>query len=410
MSTDDEDFAALFEQSQAGSGQANPGRDRLPPGKVVEGVVVALGEDEIFVDVGTRSEGVLERRSLPEGAEPPAIGDRIRATVAEHVRADTPPRLVVSLRGRGDLDVEALEQAAQHGTPVEGEFSRAVKAGIEVDIGGRRAFCPASQVEIGYTGDLEVYVGQKHFFRVVEVKEGGRSIIVSRRALLEVERAQQAEVLIERIEEGADFEGIVQSVKPYGAFVDLGGITGLVHVSELAHGRVASPEDVVSAGEKVNVRVLSMQSAPSGEAKDAKISLSMRALTQPPPEVAGGSAGEVVTATVNKVESFGVLIDTPAGSGLVPNSELALPPGSDPRRAYQPGNSLEVVAIGKDGGGRLRFSVKAVEEVQAKRAYQQFKGKSKSGSRALGSLGDLLAGKFADLPDRKAPVEPPKKR
>lgn len=407
MSTDDEDFAALFEQTQGGSGKAQPGKKRLTPGKVIEGVVVAVGEEAIYLDVGTRSEGVLEKRSLPEGRELPAVGDRLRATVAEHARADAPPRLVVSLRGRADIDTDALEEAARSGTPVEGEFARAVKAGIEVDLSGTRAFCPASQVEIGYTGDLEVYVGQRHFFRVLEVKDGGRSVIVSRRALLEAERAQQGAALAAELHDGAELEGIVQSVQPYGAFVDLGGLTGLVHISEIAHGRIASPGDVVSVGEKVRVKVLSIQSAPSGEAKDSKISLSMRALTQAPPE-SSAPAGEVITATVNKVESFGILIDTPAGSGLVPNAELSLPPGSDPRRAYSPGDSLDVVARGKDGGGRMRFSVKAVEEVEARKAFAQFKGKSKE--RSLGSLGDLLAGKFGDLPDRKSPTDAPKKR
>lgn len=408
MTSEDEDFAALFEQSQAGG---PPPRDkRLSPGKVVDGIVVAVGDDAIYVDVGTRSEGVLERRHMPENAELPSVGDRIRATVSEHRRPDTPPQLVMSLRGAG-LDVDALRDAAAAGTPVEGEFAKAVKAGLEVNVGGVRAFCPASQVEIGYTGDLEVYVGQRHFFRVMEVKDNGRSVIVSRRALLEAERAAAGERLAKTLEEGAELEGIVQSVKPYGAFVDLGGLTGLVHVSEIAHGRVASPEDVVSAGDKVKVKVLSIQSAPSGEAKDSKISLSMRALTQPPPQAAGGKAGEIITATVSKVESYGILVDTPAGSGLVPNGELALPPGSDPRRAYSPGDNLDVVTIGKDGGGRIRFSAKAVGEVEARKAFEQFKGKGGKGKdKALGSLGDLLAGKFDNLPDRKTPASPPKKR
>jgi len=408
VSTDDEDFAAMFEQQQAGSGTPQPSQKRLTPGKVVEGVVVVVADDAIYVDVGTRTEGILERRAMAEDATLPEVGDRIRATVAEHPRPDAPPRLVLSLRGRADIDAEALEEAARSGAPVEGEFTRAVKAGIEVQVGGARAFCPASQVEIGYTGDLEAYVGQRHFFRVVEVKDGGRSIIVSRRALLEAERAQQAATLASELEVGAELEGIVQSVQPYGAFVDLGGLTGLVHVSEVAHGRTASPGDVVSVGEKVRVKVLSIQTNASGKPGDSRISLSMRALTQPP---AGGSAkelAEIIAATVNKVESFGVMVDTPAGPGLVPNAELALPPGSDPRRAYSAGDTVQVVRLGKDGGGRLRFSAKAVEDVEARRAYQQFRGRGKE--RALGSLGDLLAGKFGNLPDRPAPAEQPKKR
>lgn len=404
MAGEDEDFAALFEGTQAGSGgqrQQSPQR-KLDVGKMVDGIVVAISEDAIYVDVGTRTEGVLDRASVTndKGALTVAVGDKVRATVAEHPRPDAAPTLVKSLSGRTGIDVDALITASKSGTPVEGEFSRAVKAGIEVDIGGVRAFCPASQVEIGYTGSLDPFVGQRYFFRVLEVKDGGRSVIVSRRALLEAERAEQGSKLAQSLAEGDEREGIVQSVQPYGAFVDLGGLTGLVHVSELAHGRVASPGDVVSVGEKVRVQVVSVTQGTSGDPKDVRISLSMRALAQDTDT--GDSAGgrrkeEIVTATVNKVESYGVLVDTEAGAGLVPNAEVAVPPGSDPRRVYSPGDTLQVVALGKDGSGRLRYSAKAVEDVEARRAYEQFSDKGRKGKgkgRSLGTLGDLLAAKL----------------
>lgn len=395
MADPDDDFATLFEQSMAtGSAKVpRPRERRLKAGQVVDGTVVAISDDTIFVDVGTKSEARLDKGDLEV-----AVGDTIRATVS-HPGGREPPQLVVSLSG-ASLRAADLELAVGSGTPVEGEITKAVKAGVEVDVSGLRAFCPASQVELGYVADLETFVGQKHFFRVLEVRDNGRSIVLSRKALLIAEREQKAAELAGRLSEGAELDGIVQTIQPYGVFVDIGGLQGLVHVSEMTHGRVTSPSDVVSVGESVRVKVLSIESAASGKPKDMRISLSMKALVQPTADEAaqGGETDDVVTATVVKVEGYGVLVDTPAGQGLVPNAELALPPGSDPRRAFSAGDTLEVVFQRREGSGRLRFSAKAVEEAEARRNYRQFRqGQRKGNKGGLGSLGELLQG--LDLPD-----------
>jgi small subunit ribosomal protein S1 len=372
---------------------------------VVQGTIIAIGDDTVFVDVGTKAEARLERSAVLDdrGELKVRVGDSIKATVA-HAGGREPPRLVLAY-GAGGLDVAALEIAAQAGTPVEGEVRKAVKAGLEVEVGGVRAFCPASQVELGYVADLEVFVGQRHFFRVLEVREGGRSVVVSRKALLLAEREQKATELAGRIEVGAELDGIVQSIQPYGAFVDLGGLQGLVHVSEMAHTRVGSPSDLVSVGESVRVKVTALETAASGKPNDMRISLSMKALVQPSESDLAPPPGtdEVITATVVKVEGFGVLVDTAMGQGLVPNAEVALPPGSDPRRAFSPGDTLEVVLLRRDGGsGRLRFSAKSVEEVEARRNFRQFRDDQRKGG-TFGSLGDL-AGKLAGM---KLPEGPP---
>ncbi|MCH9683346.1 MAG: S1 RNA-binding domain-containing protein [Deltaproteobacteria bacterium] len=406
---DDDDFATLFEQAMATGGATAPKPEakRLQAGKVVRGTIVAIGDDTVFVDVGTKAEARLDRHAVLDenGQLKVAVGDTIQATVA-HAGGREPPKLVLAY-GHGGLDTEALEAAVQSGTPVEGEVQKAVKAGLEVGLGRVRAFCPASQVELGYVADLEVYVGQRHFFRVLEVRDNGRSVIVSRKALLLAEREQQAAELVERLTEGAELDGIVQSIQPYGAFIELGGIQGLVHVSEMAHSRVSSPADVVSPGESVRVKVLSIQSAASGKTKDMRISLSMKALVQPTAAetaAARGSTDQLLTATVVKIESFGVIVNTEAGEGLVPNAELALPPGSDPRRAYSAGDALEVVLLRREPNGRLRLSVKAVEEAEARRNYRQFRDDNGSGgkSKGLGSLGDLLQG--LTVPDGPSPA------
>lgn len=409
MADTDDDFASLFEQSMAtGSGTApRPRTKKLQAGQRVKGTVVAINDDTVFVDVGTKAEARLDRSAIvdAQGNLKVNIGDPIEATVS-HPGGRQPPQLVMSFGGAG-LDTSALELAAQSGTPVEGEFTKAVKAGVEVSIGGTRAFCPASQVELGYVADLEVFVGQKHFFRVLEVRDNGRSVVVSRKALLLAEREEKAAELAARLDVDAELDGIVQTIQPYGVFVDLGGLQGLVHISEMAHSRISSPEDLVEVGESVRVKVLSIEPGASGKPKDMRISLSMKALTQPSAEeaaaAAGGKSDDVITATVVKVEGFGIVVDTPAGQGVVPNGELALPPGSDPRRAFSAGDELTVVLQRRDQSGRLRFSAKAVEEAEARSNYRQFRQGQRSNKKGLGSLGDLLAGiDLSNAPDGPA--------
>jgi len=393
--TDEEDFAALYEASV----QEQPQKGRLKAGQRVEGRIVAIADDVVFVDIGMRVEAHLPKSAITNerGEVVVAIGDRIKATVADPGGRGA-PQLRTSLGG-GAIDSQELRLAFQSGTPVEGEFKTAVKAGLEVDLGGVRAFCPASQVDLAYVANLENFVGQKHFFKVLEIRDNGRSVVVSRKALLLEERERQAQSLLERLEVGAELDGIVQSLQPYGAFVDLGGVQGLVHVSEITHGRVGNPSDVLSVGESVRVKVLAIESAPSGP---PRVSLSMKALTQAPAAAEPTEDKlEVLTATVTKIETFGILVDTPQGSGLVPNAELVIPRGSDPRRAYKPGDTMDVVMQRRDPSGRLRFSAKAVERVEEQQAFRSFaSSKRKGGKDSLGSLGDLLKG--IQVPDKKA--------
>jgi small subunit ribosomal protein S1 len=386
----DESFSALFE---ATSGQERQ-RTQLRAGQRVTGTVVAITGDTVFVDIGGRVEAHLGRNEvLGEDGEPKvSVGDTIKATIAKAGRGA--PVLRVAL-GRGEAGTAELELAAESGTPVEGTFSKAVKAGLEVDISGKRAFCPASQVDLQFVKDLETFVGQSHFFKVLEVRDNGRSIVVSRRALLEVERAEKAQELLGRLEVGNEVEGIVQSLQPYGAFVDIGGVQGLLHVSQISVARVSSPSDVLSVGETVKVQVTSIESQADG--KPPKVGLSMKAL-QPGGNAKASAELEIVTATVDKVENYGVLVSTPGGAGLIPNAELDMPPGSDPRRRYKVGTEVEVVAMRGNAQGKLRFSVRAVAQVEERKAFANFRqsqGKGKGGGKkggSLGSLGDLLAG------------------
>ena len=388
MSSKD-DFAAMLDASMnAGPGRA---KARLRQGQPVEGTVVQIGRDTIFVDVGTRSEASIDRHQLEDddGQLKVAVGDRIRATVAQ---AGDRPKLVVRLGRGNEVDVAALEAAQAAGTPVEGVVTKTVKGGLEVEVAGKRAFCPVSQIDIHYTADPSIYEGQTLNFAVIEVRDGGRSIVVSRKALMQAEREAMAEETISRLAPDAIVEGRVTSVKNYGAFVDIGGLEGLVHISELAHGHTANVADIVSPGETVQVKILEIDRREN----PPKLRLSMKALTQAPRREAA-AAQKIVEMVVAKVEPFGVVVEGEGVSGVVPTRELDLPPGGDPRRVYPVGEKIRVVSIGNDNSGRPRFSVRRVDEAEARANYREFAQQSQKAERdsgGMGSLGDLLKAKL----------------
>lgn len=393
MSHGDEDFAALFEAQESTRTPAT----QLTAGQMVHGTVVDITRDTVFVDVGTRSEATVARHEFVDGDDrlTIAVGDRIRATVAQ---AGDRPKLVVSM-GNGKLAGGDFELARDAKTPLRATVQKAVKGGLELDIGGHRCFCPASQVDEAYTPDLSVFEGQELEVLVIEVREGGRSVVVSRRALMREHRAEQSQKLLADLEQGAVVEGTVRTVQAYGAFVDIGGIEGLVHISEIAHTRIDRVEDVLSEGEKVKVQVLEL--TPSTDGGNPKIRLSMKSLAQAP-EVPD-SSDQIVEGAVSKVEPFGVFVTSEQFTGLVPTRELDLAPGADPRRSYPIGKKVQVVVVGKDNSGRVRLSMRRVADAEARSNYREFHNQQRDESRTgtgssadLGSFGALLMTKLGD--------------
>ncbi|MBK7584102.1 MAG: S1 RNA-binding domain-containing protein [Myxococcales bacterium] len=385
-----EDFASLMEASvKAGKGTGR----RLKNGEVLEGTVVQISGDSVFVDVGATKEARVPRLELEDkdGNMRVKVGDKLKATVVDH-NADS-PLLAIAL-GRGGIDLGQLETARDSGAPVSGRVTKAVKGGLEVDVGGVRAFCPASQVEIGYAADLAPYEGQTFEFRVLEIKDGGRSVVLSRRSLLEDERRAKEVSVLETLVVGADLDGTVSSVSRHGAQVDIGGLDGFVHISELSHQRVERTEDVVNTGDRVSVRVLAIEQSDKGP----RVRLSMRARASAP-EAPVVQVDEVLAAVVVKATGGGVIVSTTKGEGMIPHNELGLPPGSDHRRAYPAGRELQVVVVSRDASrGRLRFSAVGVARVEERKNYRDFAGATGPGGRSLGSLGDLLRKKLG-LPD-----------
>lgn len=375
----DDSFASLFAKSQGGAGTR-----RLRQGEVVEVKVLTVAGDTVFVGLGTPGDGRIPRAELldAKGELQVKPGDTLRATVVDP-RPDG-PTLTVSLGRGGSLDVSSLQLALETGAAVAGEVRKAVKGGLEVSVGGVHAFCPASQVELSFVQDLEVYVGQTLEFRVLEIRDGGRSVIVSRRALLEARRQEAAANLREKLVVGADVTGTVHAFSKHGAIIDLGGVEGFIHLSELAGHRVERAEDVLKLGETVTARVLSVEE----HAKGLRVRLSLRALA---PEAPAPLPDEVLKGTVVTANQGGLIISTPSGEGFLPLRELGLAPGADHRRAFPPGKELSVVVTSR-AGGKLRFSATQVSEVEERKNYQAYsKGSARpQGGASLGSLGDLL--------------------
>src|SRR5579862_9228847 len=244
---DDDDFAALFAASER-----KPTRDRrVGTGDVVRGRVIAVGATTAFVAVGAKAEAMIdlgEFRDPATGEVQLQEGDDLEATFVDD-GSRSGSIVLKRVAGRGGRVPGELEQAFAHGIAIEGLVTGENKGGYDVEIGGLRAFCPRSQIDRRRTDGAQ-YVGQRLRFRITKL-EGGRNVVVSRRQLLEEEATKQGAVVWAELRVGAVVAGTVTSLHDFGAFVDLGGIDGLIHVSELGYGHRAHPSEVLQGGQRV---------------------------------------------------------------------------------------------------------------------------------------------------------------
>jgi small subunit ribosomal protein S1 len=272
VSEQDEDFATMF----AASASAR----RFERGQTIEGTIVALGSEVALVSVGGKSEAEIDIAELKDenGDIEVSIGDRIQVVVVS-----TSGGIVLSRKGvRSAASQRELENAFRAGLAVEGKVESVNKGGYDVRIARARAFCPLSQIDIVRTPEPAVHVGKTYSFRIVEYKDGGKSVVVSRRRLLEEEQQASADAIRSSIVAGAVLTGQVVSVRDFGAFVDLGGgIQGLLHVSEMSWSRVDTPGELVAAGDQITVKVLRV------DERTGKISLGLKQLQDDPRSTAG---------------------------------------------------------------------------------------------------------------------------
>jgi len=382
VSDQEEDFAALFEASERAR--------QIVKGQVIEGTVVAIGKESALVDVGGKSEAEIDISELKDdaGQLEVKVGDRVQATVVS-----TAGGLKLSRKlARGAATARQLEDAFQAGLPVEGRVEREVKGGYEVRIARQRAFCPGSQMDIRGAGPAEPgrYDGRVLKFRIVEYKEGGRNLIVSRRVLLEEEAQANAAEVRKSIVEGAVLTGRVASVRDFGAFVDLGGgVQGLLHVSEMAWERVPDASQFVKVGDQLTVKVLRV------DAEKQKISLGLKQLATDPWSRAGETyqPGQLRRGRVTRVADFGPFVELEPGvEGLIPLSESGVPREMDVKKAFHVGDDVQVVVLDVDAAARrIRLSATAVERIREADEVREYAERTDARPpETFGSLADRL--------------------
>lgn len=314
-STDDasekeEDFGAMLEQQEARNTSYEIGDE-------VTGKIINISESYIFISLGDKIDGVAEISDYynENGELPYEEGDELQGYV---VRITDTEIIVSKSLTRATASRSLLQDAFEKKIPVNGKVESIIKGGFAVEVLGERAFCPISQIHIRPVADNTEFLGKNFDFEIIDLSENGRNIVISRRKLLERERQRQKEETLENIEVGSEVQGRVTRLTNFGAFIDIGGIEGLLHISEMAWHRVDSPSEILNIGDEITVKVIKL--------KNEKISLSLKAM-QPNPLVRAMEeleAGQIVSCRVVKNESFGSFVEIrPGVQGLIPISEMA---------------------------------------------------------------------------------------
>jgi len=331
-------------------------------GEVVTGHVVRIDHDEVLVDIGYKSEGVIPANelSIRKAVDPHdevTLGEEVDALVL--TKEDQDGRLIMSKkRARFEKAWRRIEAAAESGEPVEGTVIEVVKGGLIIDL-GVRGFLPASLVDIRRVPNLDEYMGTKIECKVIELNRSRNNVVLSRRAVLEEERKEVRQQILDRLAPGLVVEGQISNIVDFGAFVDLDGIDGLIHISELSWSHVNHPSEVLEIGDTVQVKVLDI------DRDRQRISLGLKQTQEDPWQriVNTYNIGDELAGTVTKVVTFGAFVEILDGvEGLVHISELAAHHVENPREIVAPGDELRVKILEIDSERRrLSLSAKRVE-------------------------------------------------
>jgi small subunit ribosomal protein S1 len=330
------------------------------------GRIVNIRKGDVLVDLGGKSQGIISELQFDD--EPPVVGKEYDFTVERYDPAEG--LVVLSRRMAGAVQHSVNWENIEVGTLVEGTVTGMNKGGLELQVKGMRAFMPSGQVNLFFEKDISVYLGQKLVVEVTQADALTHNLVVSRRNVLEKEKEEAKKKLLEEIEEGQSRRGTVRSVTDFGAFVDLGGADGLVHVSELSYRRVKHPSEVVKVGDQVDVKVLKIDKA------SGKLSLSMRqALPDPWTDAATKyDVGAQVNGKVARVENFGAFVELEEGvEGLLPVSEMSWQRIRSPKDVVKPGDTVRLVVIALDPAQRkMTLSLKQAGPDPWKEAAEKF--------------------------------------
>ena len=309
------------------------------PGQQIETKIVAITDDTIFLDLGLKSEGILDKSELADanGKVEVKVGDSIKVYFRENKYEEL--HFTTKLSGK-DTGKEILENAFKNGIPVEGHVTQEIKGGYEVMIGSTRAFCPFSQMGYRQKKESSEYVGKHLTFVIQEYKNDGRNIVVSNRVIMEREANEKKNKLAQELTVGTVVKGTVLSLENYGAFVNVNGFQALLPISEISHTRVSNVGDVLSVGQEIEAKII------SADWSRERVSLSMKELEKDPWEEIAEKfpVGTRIEGTVSRIAAFGLFVNiAPAVDGLVHVSKLNVERNTNLKKAFKEGDKMEVV-------------------------------------------------------------------
>lgn len=398
-STQDMDFTQQEPAEQPAETAASPAAEKkddaydatfreLSTGDIVNGLVVHIDEQGVLVDVGTKSEGMIPNEELGERVTSEgtqlSVGDRIDVYV---LKTEGQHGNLVLSKKKADYERvwNELSEAFEKGEILSAMVTDRVKGGLVVDM-GLRGFLPASHVATRNVHTLDRFVGQSVRLKVIEVDRNRKRVVVSQRLAVEEERTKKREQTLATLEEGQVRKGVVRRVTDYGAFVDLGGVDGLLHVTEMSWTRVAHPTDVVKVGDRIEVLVLKY------DRETDKISLGLKQILPDPWQhvTEQYQPGDVVTATVSRLVPFGAFAQLDGNiEGIIPNSELAEHRVSKPDDILSVGEQVQVKILSiKPAERRMSLSLRQVQQQHEHEEYQEYASSGASESRV--TLGDLI--------------------
>lgn len=352
--------AMLEESLQDGRGSAAQSvKTKLRSGENLTARIIQIGSQSVFVDYGGRSEGILDKQEITakDGTLTHQVGDEIEVRV---LRADQEGVLVTTGKKAKKNNTAWIADALATGAAIEGLVETYNKGGYEVRIAGMHGFCPFSQMENKYYEDKDQFLSQKLTFRVMEYNEKAQRLVLSRRALLDEEQELKFNELFMNFHEGKVHRGKVVKIEDFGAFVDLGGIEGLLHVSEISRSRIAHPSERLKEGDEIDVKVIKIKEE---EGKRPKLSLSMKEFERDVwDDGLPFAVGDKRTGKVVKIESFGVFVELlPGVDGLVHISELSDKFTRNASKAYKVGDEVEVKVTSMDQARkRVGLSIKEI--------------------------------------------------
>ncbi|AGF78681.1 ribosomal protein S1 [Desulfocapsa sulfexigens DSM 10523] len=394
MSEENASFAELFQESESKSIR------RLNPGEKITATIVGISGESIFLDCGGKSEGILDASEIQstDGESSPAVGDKLDVYF---LQTKGGAQLFTISIGSGK-NTEHLGEACRSGIPVEGVVKEEIKGGFEITLGGSiRAFCPYSQMGLRRVEDAAAeYIDQRMNFLITSYEENGRNIVVSARALLEQEREKLRDALQETLAEGDTLTGIITSIRDFGAFVDIGGVDGLVPISEIGWSRIENINDFYAVDQKVSVVIKKL------DWDNNRITLSIKETLEDPWEQAAAklSGGQILTGKVARLAQFGAFVTLAPGiDGLIHISKLGKGRRiNHPREVLEEGQEIEVQIESIDTVEK-RISLVPSDYVgpeddqkAEEKLVESFQKSNKEQPSTLGTFGDLLQAKLAE--------------